>query len=133
MSPLLCCPQSCQCASLAAESRTPFGVAVTLGDDALLLTPSGDADVFTASTLRLALARAADSRHRHVVVDLDHLAFFDASLLGLLVMARRRIADGGGSLRVRCERDWGRRLFTATGLAQLLEPVGTTRSLRPTG
>jgi len=90
--------------------------------DTVMLTPVGEADIFTAPSLRRALREAIDVGRPRLVVDLDRLTFLDASTLGALVAAQRRIATTGGTLHLRCNSQPGRRLLTITGLDGLLDP-----------
>lgn len=104
---------------------TPLLVDVSLADtDTLVVTPIGEADLFTVPSLRHALREAAGEGWARVVVDLDRLTFMDASTLGVLVDARRRIREVGGTLQVRCHTPRHRRLLTMTWLDGLLEPTG---------
>lgn len=87
----------------------------------VVLVLVGAADLATAPDLRRALHEAADDCP-DVVVDLDGLAFFDASTLGVLVAAHRRVTAAGGALTIRCHSRHGLRLLTVGGLDRLLEP-----------
>ncbi|WP_162599734.1 STAS domain-containing protein [Nocardioides solisilvae] len=90
--------------------------------DTVVLTLVGEADLATAALLWRALADAAHADARHVVVDLDQVAFLDAGGLRLLVMARQRTVARGGTLTLRCPGGRCRRLLLLAGLGGLLEP-----------
>jgi anti-sigma B factor antagonist len=84
--------------------------------DTVVMTPTGEADIYGEADLRRALARAIKHGKRRIVVDLDHLTFMDASTLRALVDAHLRLIEVGGTLQVRCHTRLGRRLLTLTGL-----------------
>ena len=84
--------------------------------DTIVVAPVGEADFCTAPELRRALHEAIDSGRPHVVVDLDQVTFMDASTVGLLLDARARLADAGGTLQIRCRSRHARRMFATTGL-----------------
>lgn len=111
--------------ALAADEARPrlFRVDLARPDrNTLVVTPAGEADICTVVDLRRALCDAIGANGPHVIVDLDHLSFMDASTLGVLVEARRLASAAGGSLRVRCRTRRGRRLLTMTGLGDMLDP-----------
>lgn len=86
----------------------------------VIVTPTGEADLSTAPTLRQTLYEAAAGRPC-VIVDLDRLEFLDATTLDLLVEARHRIAATGGALRVRCHTELGSLLLRTVGLDHMVE------------
>lgn len=90
-------------------------------EDTLVVTPAGEADFHTVPNLWQVLIEATSVGRRRVVVDLDQLTFMDASALGVLVDARLRFAEAGGTLLVRCSSRLGTRLLTLVGLQSLLE------------
>lgn len=89
--------------------------------DTLVVTPVGEADVCTVPELRQALDEVTGSGRSQVLVDLDRLAFMDASVLGVLVDARRHLSASGGTLKVRCLTPQRRWMLTVTGLDDMLE------------
>ena len=90
--------------------------------DSVVMTPVGEADLYTAPALRQALCETVDSGRSRIIVDLDRLTFMDASTLGALVTARLRACTVGGTLQVRCTTRLGRRLLSITGLESMLVP-----------
>jgi anti-sigma B factor antagonist len=100
----------------------PLGIEVSrLAPDSLVVTPVGEADIYTVPSLRQALDAVTGSGCSHVTVDLDRLTFMDASFLRVLVEARSRLYATGGTLQVRCLIPRGRRLLSLTGLDDLLD------------
>lgn len=89
-------------------------------DETVVVAPTGEADISTALELLQAMSDAIASDRRHVVVDLDHLTFMDASTLRVLVAARLRTSEAGKTLQVRCGTRQGLRLLRITGLDSLL-------------
>ena len=101
----------------------PLLVGISCPDeDTVVVTPTGEADIYSRDPLQQAVLNAIREGRPHVIVDLDHLTFMDASTLAILVGARRRISAEGGSLRVRCHIHRNRRLLTMTGLGGMLDP-----------
>ena len=87
----------------------------------VVVTPVGEADLRTVRDLRQALHRVPGAGRSDVVVDLDQLAFMDATLLGVLVDARLRLSTTGSTLKVRCRNHHGRRVLSITELDGLLD------------
>jgi anti-anti-sigma factor len=90
-------------------------------EDTLVVTPAGEADFHTVPNLWQVLIEATTVGRPRVIVDLDQLTFMDASALGVLVDARLRFAEAGGTLLVRCSSRLGTRLLTLVGLESLME------------
>jgi anti-anti-sigma factor len=108
-----------------APSRTDLQPALSIDvsgpdPDTLVVTLAGLADLSTLLDLHLALREAATSGPARLLVDLDKLTFMDATTLGALVDAHRRVSAAGGTLQVRCQTRH-RRLLTLTGLGGLLD------------
>ena len=55
---------------------------------------TGELDLHNAEQLREGLARALADNPERLVVDLERVEFIDSTALGVLVEARRRLADG---------------------------------------
>jgi anti-anti-sigma factor len=90
-------------------------------EDTLVVTPSGEADFYTVPGLWEVLVEATSAGRTRLVVDLDHLTFMDASALGVLVDARLRLAESGGTLQVRCRSRLGQRVLALAGLDGLID------------
>jgi anti-sigma B factor antagonist len=104
------------------QGTAPLSVDVSPQDaDSVVVTPAGEADLYTVPRLRHALRQAIAMGRSRVIVDLDQLIFMDASTLGVLVDARRRMSEAGGSLQVRCHTRQGRRVLSVAGLDGLLQ------------
>lgn len=120
--PELLTPRSSHDSSGDETSLAPLHVDVACPDaDTLVVAPAGEADVCAVPALQQALSEACDAGRSRIIVDLDQLAFMDASTLGVLVDARLLVCAAGGSLQVRCRAHRHRRLFAITGLDGMLE------------
>ena len=89
--------------------------------DTVVVTPKGEADLCTVPRLRQALLDVIGTGPPHVIVDLDHLRFMDASTLGVLAEARQRSFATGADLQVRCHTRLGSVLLSTAGLDDMLE------------
>jgi anti-sigma B factor antagonist len=81
---------------------------------------SGEIDLATVDGLRSAVTAAVADGARHVVVDLEQVSYIDSSGLGTLVGAHKRLTGLGGTLVVWCTQPRLLRLFTLTGVDQVL-------------
>jgi anti-anti-sigma factor len=102
----------------------PLRVDISSPGPCTVVTPVGEADICTVAVLRQALAEATGPGRSHVVVDLDQLAFMDASTLDALVEARLRLSAAGGELQVRCRNPHRRKVVSLAGLNAMLDSVG---------
>jgi anti-sigma B factor antagonist len=85
---------------------------------AVTVTISGEIDIATSRAMRDALAISAGPAH--LEVDLSAVTFMDASGIGVLLAARQRAVDGGGSLTLRAPSRAVRRVTGILGLDELL-------------
>jgi anti-anti-sigma factor len=82
------------------------------------VTISGEIDIATSRAMRDTLATGPAPAH--LEVDLSAVTFMDASGIGVLLAARQRAVDGGGSLTLRAPSRAVRRLTGVLGLDELL-------------
>ena len=82
------------------------------------VTISGEIDIATSPAMGDALA--AGRGPAHLEVDMSAVTFMDASGIGVLLAARQRAVDGGGSLTLRAPSWAVRRVTGILGLDQLL-------------
>ncbi len=80
------------------------------------LVVRGELDAASAPRLRTHIRSALAAGITRVVVDLAAVSFIDAAGLGVLVGARRRLADAGGELEVVHASRPVRRVLEITGL-----------------
>ena len=93
-----------------------LGVRITEHEDLVLVSLSGQLDIYTVPDFR----RELDS-HSHegaqIVIDLAEVTLIDSSGLGALLSLRNRAQrDGAGQLGLVCPRRRLRRVFEITGL-----------------
>lgn len=87
---------------------------------AVVVTVSGELDVYTAPLLRDALLTLPLAELDVVVGDLSGLEFMDSSGLGVLVAAQKKLRAGGGGLRLVCAGGPVLRMLDLTGLSTAL-------------
>jgi anti-sigma B factor antagonist len=86
-----------------------------------VLSVAGEIDVHTAPSLGAQLARLVEDGDRWLVVDLTAVDFLDSTGLGVLVAGLSRCQEEGGGLSLVCTRPSMVKLFTITGLDQVLD------------
>ena len=89
----------------------------------------GVIDIATATELRDILVNTIDNGTVHLTIDIDDVEFLDASGLGVLVGASKRIRAEGGSLSLICSNKRLLQIFRITGLTKAF---GLPSSIRPT-
>ncbi|WP_232805798.1 STAS domain-containing protein [Glycomyces xiaoerkulensis] len=82
---------------------------------------TGEIDMYTVQKLREAVRQLIAEGKTRVAIDLTPTDFCDSSGLGLLIGARRRLADAGGALVVVCGNPRIRKLLDMTGLDKVLD------------
>jgi anti-sigma B factor antagonist len=78
---------------------------------------SGEIDIATSPAMRDALVTGPDPAH--LEVDMSAVTVMDASGIGVLLAARQRALDGGGSLTLRAPSWAVRRVTGVLGLDEL--------------
>lgn len=91
--------------------------------DITVIELTGEIDLGTAPHVDPHLRAAAG--WPLVVFDLGPLEFIDCYGLSMLLRGRRRITEGGGAVRMVCDRPQTRRLLAMTGLDAVFRPVRT--------
>lgn len=89
-------------------------------EDPAVVVVVGALDLYTAAHLRQQLVDLVVAGGHHVVVDLDGVDFLDATGLGVLVGAVRRVQPHGGSVRLVCRRQAVLGALAVVGLARML-------------
>ena len=85
-------------------------------DDVVVVTVSGEVDVYTAAQLRAVLDEEIGAGNARLVVDLDEVSFLDSTGLGVLVGRLKLVRNHSGWLRIVCRNDRILRVFRITGL-----------------
>lgn len=89
-------------------------------DDVVVVTVSGEVDVYTAPQLRSALEDRIAAGQTALVIDLEDVGFIDSTGLGVLVGRLKIVRKIGGWLSVVCTNERILRLFAITGLDKVL-------------
>lgn len=77
----------------AASLRANPVKEISAGDTAVIVRLAGELDLYNAEDLRRALLGAVERPGPRVVVDLGEVGFVDSTALGVLIEARRRLAN----------------------------------------
>jgi anti-sigma B factor antagonist len=94
-----------------------------------ILSVKGEIDIATAGILDEAIEQAVADVRSRVAVDLGGVSFMDSTGLRTLIVAHRRLADIGGTLRVIPGSGPNRRLLEVAGVADTLEIAPTADDL----
>jgi anti-sigma B factor antagonist len=97
-----------------------FSTEVNATDVATVIHVRGEIDLATAERLRDVIEPHMGPKQT-IVLDLSEVEFMDSSALHLLVQARGRLTDNGGSLILRNPSSAAHRLLTVAGANDLLE------------
>lgn len=90
-----------------------------------VVTLAGDLDLFSAEVLRRELEEAVPGGRHVVVLDLADVTFLDSTVLGLLLLAARRMEAHGGRLVLASAGEAVERVLQVSGLSTYL-PVCET-------
>ena len=96
-----------------------FSTEVNPTDEATVIHVRGEIDMATAGRLRDAIEPHMGPEQT-IVLDLSEVDFMDSSALKVLVQARGRLTEDGGSLVLRNPSRSARRLLTVAGATDLL-------------
>ena len=106
------------------------------GDHAIIQV-GGEIDLATSPRLQAVLADLVDRGFHQLIVDLEQVSFLDCAGIGILVDARRRVQEHGGSLKLVRPRPFVRRVLALTGMTTVFsidtslgEPLAT-EPMRP--
>lgn len=84
--------------------------------DVVVVSASGEVDVFTAPGLDEALREQLDAGASRLVIDLSSVVFLDSTGLGVLVKNLKRTREAGGWMHLVVTSDRIRKIFDITGL-----------------
>ncbi|MGN7247988.1 STAS domain-containing protein [Janibacter anophelis] len=99
----------------------PISVTTSTTGEVNIVHVSGEIDVTSAAVLRDALeALIADGRRR-LTLDLGEVTFMDSTGLGIVVGRLKKLTRHGGVLTVAADHERVLRVFTITGLDQLID------------
>ncbi len=102
-------------------SELDFSVtAAELGENAFVVTVSGEADIYTAPALEQAIEGVVGLGATSVVLDFAEVSFMDSSVLSVLVRQHENLKRLGGKLVIVSDDHWLRRTFEITGFDRIL-------------
>jgi len=87
-----------------------------LGEDAYLISLSGEVDLYTAPDFKQQLLQVIGDGARQVIVDFSQTTFIDSTTLGVLVGGVKRLRPNGGQLLLVCSDRNITKIFEITGL-----------------
>lgn len=102
-------------------SGPELGLSLSTVGEYAVIAVSGEIDMYTAPKLREAVRQLSAEGRMRVAIDLTPTEFCDSTGLGVLIGARRRLADAGGALVVVCSNPRIRKLLDLTGLDKVLD------------
>jgi anti-sigma B factor antagonist len=85
------------------------------GDHATIQV-GGEIDVATSPQLQAVLVDLVDRGLHQLIIDLEQVSFLDCAGIGMLVDARRRVQEHGGSLKLVRPRPFVRQVLALTGM-----------------
>ena len=80
----------------------------------------GEIDAFTAPKLREVLFPLSEKKGVHIIVDLGNVSYMDSTGLGVFVGVYKNVRSNDGTLLLVGLSDRLKRLFTITGLADIM-------------
>ena len=96
-----------------------------LGEDAYLISLSGEVDLYTAPDFKQQLLQVIGDGARQVIVDFSQTTFIDSTTLGVLVGGVKRLRPSGGSLALVCTDQNISKIFEITGLDRVFPIHGS--------
>ena len=99
---------------------TPLKIgARTEGEDAAVLSLTGEVDVANAGNVRDAALKLFEGGRTHLIVDLGGVEYMDSTGLGMLVGLLKRLKESQGDVVIAAPQPRVKRLFDITGLARV--------------
>lgn len=96
----------------------------TARGDTMTVVLEGELDHHSAQSVRAELESLIASPHvRHLVLDLGKLSFMDSSGIGVVLGRYKTLAKRGGSVAVRSPNAHVDRIFTMSGLYQIVDKL----------
>lgn len=111
--------------ALRPDGRTPVEIATSASGTATVVAVTGELDVYTAPDLEVALNDLIQQGRSELVIDLSGVEFLDSTGLGVMVKALKWAREAGGSLRVVATADRITKVFTITGLVEVMSLSGS--------
>ncbi len=102
-----------------ADANDHLTIETTSEGSEARVTLTGELDAHTAPALSEAIAAVLDGGAERLVIDAAALRFCDSSGIQVLVQARERLVDGGGSVVIEGPQRSVEKVFAVTGLLDL--------------
>lgn len=99
----------------------PISVSTSEAGEVHIVHVRGEIDVTSAAVLRDALESLIVDGRRRLTLDLGQVTFMDSTGLGIIVGRLKKIARYGGTMTVAAHHERVLRVFSITGLDQLLD------------
>jgi anti-sigma B factor antagonist len=96
-----------------------------LGDDAYVVSLSGEVDLYTAPEFKQQLLDVINKGAKEVVVDFSNTTFIDSTTLGVLVGGVKRLRTNEGQLSLVCSDRNITKIFEITGLDRVFTIYST--------
>jgi anti-sigma B factor antagonist len=87
-----------------------------LGDDAYVISLTGEVDLYTAPEFKQQLLEVIGQGGKQVIVDFSDTTFIDSTTLGVLVGGVKRLRTNEGQLSLVCSDRNITKIFEITGL-----------------
>ena len=101
------------------QGSEPLTVEVGSNESTGTITVGGELDVHTATSLSDAVAGIFDQGVSTIVIDASNLRFCDSSGIQVLVQARERALEAGGTVTITGVHGAVEKVLTVTGLLEL--------------
>ena len=95
------------------------------GDHATIKV-GGEVDLATSPQLQAVLVDLVDRGLHQLIIDLEQVSFLDCAGIGMLVDARRRVQEQGGSLTLVRPRPFVRQVLALTGMTTVFPIASST-------
>ncbi|MCU9615168.1 STAS domain-containing protein [Caldibacillus lycopersici] len=102
-------------------------VDVNKTDGNTIMKISGEIDAYTAPKLKETINQLTKEDGKNVVIDLTDVIYMDSTGLGVLVAAFKKIKTNGGSFILTGLSNRLQRLFTITGLSEIMDIKGESK------
>ncbi|TMW70182.1 STAS domain-containing protein [Alteribacter natronophilus] len=86
-----------------------------------LVSLSGEIDVYTVPKLKEELLPLTEEQNKNIIVDLSGVHYIDSTGLGVFIGALKSADQSGSHLKITGVNSRVRRLFTITGLDEVID------------
>lgn len=90
-------------------------------DGSINVNLSGEIDIYTAPKLKEALIPIASRQEMLIEIDLEHVNYMDSTGLGVFISVLKAANESGSSFKLLNPVDRVHRLFTITGLNEIID------------